>query len=314
MNKRERLQAAIAGAPVDRPPCTAWLHFVTDVHPARSFAERHLEWYRRFDWDICKIVNDYRYPLPEGLETIDGPADLTRFQVLSRQHPMLEEQPKVIAELRKALGPDVPIMDTGFDPFQQILRRAGYDRARVIFANRRESLAALDAVCQSLIGYIANLKAAGCDGVFFSINGAIMPPNARGVDEETFRTFMRPYDIRLLEAMSGMTRILHIHGTELDVRRVLDYPCEAISVSDRLPGNPTLKQLRGMTKKCLMGGINEAAITERALPGLRAEVKDAVTQNGGKQNLILAPGCTIPAQTPTFVLKAFRDAVDALAR
>ncbi|MBM3557756.1 MAG: hypothetical protein FJX47_19630, partial [Alphaproteobacteria bacterium] len=201
--KRERFQAAIAGAPVDRPPCTAWLHFVTDVHPGEVFATRAAEWFRRFDWDICKVVNDYRYPLPEGLETIDGPADLERFRRLPVEHPAFQEQPKVVEILRAILGPDVPIMDTGFDPFQQIMRKAGYDRAGVIFANKRESLRALDAVCETMVDYLKAMKGAGCDGVFFSINGAIRPPNARGVDDETYRTFMRPYDIRMLEAMSG---------------------------------------------------------------------------------------------------------------
>lgn len=314
MSQRERFLAAVAGAPVDRPPCTAWLHFATDALPGDVFAARHAEWFRRFDWDICKIVNDYRYPLPEGIETIDGPADLERFDRVTAAHPAFQEQPKAIKALRAALGPEVPIMDTGFDPFQQIMRKAGYDRAKVIFANKRESLRALDAVCETMGEYSRALKAAGCDAVFFSVNGAIKPPNARGVDEETYRTFMRPFDIRMLEAMKGMTRVLHVHGTELDVKRVLDYPCEAISVSDRLPGNPSLRELRAMTPKCLMGGINEAAVFERALPVLRAEVKDAVAQNGSMRNLILSPGCTIPAQTPTFVLKAFREAVVALGK
>jgi uroporphyrinogen decarboxylase len=35
-----------------------------------------------------------------------------------------------------------------------------------------------------------------------------------------------------------MVRVLHVHGTGLDMERVKDYPCEVINLSDRLAGNP----------------------------------------------------------------------------
>jgi uroporphyrinogen decarboxylase len=133
------------------------------------------------------------------------------------------------------------------------------------------------------------------------------------VDEATFRSFMRPYDLRMLEAMEGMARILHVHGVGVDVTRVLDYPCEAISVSDRLPGNPSIRTLRAMTSRCLMGGVNEAAIAERSIPATRAEVRDAIAQNGGMRGLIISPGCTIPTQTPTPALRAMVEEAKALA-
>jgi uroporphyrinogen decarboxylase len=315
MTKRERFEAALTGAPVDRPPVTAWVHFVTDTLPAEVFVERMLRWFRDLDWDICKIVNDYRYPMPEGLETIEGPADLLRIadQALTMDHPAFTQQPKAVRLLREALGPDVPILDTSFDPFQQVMRRVGYERAERVFAHEREAKIMLEAVCETMCAYMRVMRAAGCDAMFFSINGAIVPPNPRGVDEATFRAFMRPYDLRMLEAMEGMARILHVHGVGVDVTRVLDYPCEAISVSDRLPGNPSIRALRAMTPRCLMGGVHELAIAERSLPATRAEVRDAIAQNGGVRSFIVAPGCTIPTQTPTAALRALVEETKALA-
>lgn len=312
MTKRERFEAALAGRPVDRPPVTAWVHFVTDESPPEVFADRAAAFFERFDFDICKVVNDYRYPLPEGLETIDGPEDMRRFRRLDPDHPALARQPRAIRLLRDRLGPDVPILDTGFDPFQQVLRRAGYDRARVLFAHPEAAAEMLEAVCATLEGAMAVLREAGCDGVFFSINGAITA-GPRAVDRATYERFMRPYDLRLLAAMAPMARILHVHGAPVDVGRVLDYPCEALSVSDRLAGNPSLADLRRLTDRCLMGGINEALIAERSIPALRAEVQDAVRQNGGIERLIIAPGCTIPTQTPSFLLRALVEATKALA-
>ena len=98
---------------------------------------------------------------------------------------------------------------------------------------------------------------------------------------------------------------LHVHGTHIDMKRVLDYPVEVFSVSDRLQGNPSLAQLRAMTHKCLMGGINEAKIQERSLPEIRDEMRDAFKQ-AGRKKFIISPGCTSAPQTPEHILRCVR--------
>jgi uroporphyrinogen decarboxylase len=307
MNPRDRFMAAVAGAAVDRPPCTAWVHFATDYLPGEEAARRHAAFVRAYGWDICKVMHDYRYPLPEGMETLAEPADMLRFEKRPPDAPNYVEQLKLIRTLRADLGPDMPIVDTFFDPFQQVMRKVGYSRASLVYAHEREALHMLEAVTETVCGYLRELSRAGCDGVLYSINGAIAPPGERGVDEEAFRTFLRPYDLRVLDAMRGMVRILHVHGTHIDMRRVLDYPCEVYSVSDRLPGNPSLAELRKMTDKCLMGGINEAKVHDRSLPELREEIRDAYAQ-AGTRGFILAPGCTSAPQTPEHIWRCVRQA------
>lgn len=305
MNKRERFQAAVNGGEIDYPPCVVWVHFVTDALPGEVAAQRHATFLRTYDWDISKVMHDYRYPMPDGLETIDTAADMMRFEKLPVSTANFQQQLALMRALRKELGPDVPIVDTFFDPFQQVIRTAGISKSQLIYANKREALYMLNNVTDTVCGYMQELKKAGCDGVLYSINGAITPPGERGVDEETFKTFLRPFDLRVCEAMQGMTRILHVHGTHVDMKRVLDYPCEVFSVSDRLKGNPTLAQLRTMTDKCLMGGINESKIQERSVPEIREEMWDAFKQ-AGKKKFIMSPGCTSAPQTPQHVLRAVR--------
>ena len=307
MNKRERFQAAVSGGEVDHPPCVVWVHFVTDALPGEEAARRHATFLRTYDWDISKVMNDYRYPMPEGLDTISTPADMMRFEKLPLTIPNYQKQLDLIRALRKELGPDVPIVDTFFDPFQQVVRTAGMSKSSLIYGNRKEALHMLNAVTETMCGYMQALKQAGCDGVLYSINGAITPAGERGVDEDTFNTFLKPFDVRVLEAMQGMTRILHVHGTHIDMKRVLDFPVEVFSVSDRLEGNPSLAQLREMTGKCLMGGINEAKIQERSIPEIREEIADAYRQ-AGKKKFILSPGCTSAPQTPQHILRAVKAA------
>ncbi len=311
MTKLERFRAAVSGAAVDRPPCFAWVHFASDALGGTEHAMRHARFVHDNDWDVCKIVNDFRYPVPEGLETITGAQDMLRFEREPMSRSSFQEELKCIRLLRAEFGADMPVMLTTFDPFQQVMRRVGYTRARTVFEHPDEALAMLDAVCDTMCRYMREVREAGCDTIFFSVNSAIMPPNSRGIDDATFRKFFRPFELRMLEAMQGMIRVLHIHGTQLDVSRVIDYPAEAISVSDRLPGNPSLSQLRAMTSKCLVGGIDESSIVEKSLPELRAEILDCVQQIG-RENFILSPGCTIPTQTPSYMLRAIRDTCETL--
>lgn len=307
MNRRERFLAAAAGREVDRPPVTAWVHFLSDHLAGARTAELHAAFLREYDWDVAKVMNDYRYPLPEGLERLDTAEAMRRFRRLPMGERAFAEQLDVIARLRRTLGPDWPIVDTLFDPYQQVVRNVGFAQGRHIPQHHDAALAMLDAVTATLCDYVRASRAAGADGFFLSVNSAIRAGFPRGVDDAVFRTYQRPYDLRLLEAAQGAVRILHVHGTGLDLDRVLDYPFEVLSVSDRLKGNPSLAELRARTDRCLMGGIDETTFQEKPLPDLRAEIDDALRQ-AGRQRLILAPGCTLPSFTPQRSLRCLRDA------
>jgi len=306
MKKRERFLAAIEGRAVDRPPVTAWVHFLSDHLSGEETAVLHAKFLRAYDWDVAKLMNDYRYPVPPGLELLDSAAALRRFKSLSLDERAFAEQLRAIESLRRELGPDWPILDTLFDPYQQVLRNVGFSQAGAIVMHREAALEMLDAVADTLCRYVAAARAAGADGFFLSINGAIREGFPRGASEAVFREFQRPFDLRLLAAAEGAVRVLHVHGVGLDLDRVLDYPCEAFSVSDRLQGNPTLAQLRERTGRCLMGGIDETRIQERTLPDVRAEIDDALAQ-AGRERFILAPGCTLPSFSPQRTLRHVRD-------
>src|SRR5690625_7965819 len=90
---------------------------------------------------------------------------------------------------------------------------------------------------------------------------------------EQHEHFYKKYTVEVLKAAEGMVRVVHVHGNHLQMERVLDYPCEVFSVSDRLSDNPGLAELRTMTDKCLMGGLDESKITDRSLPALKAEIR-----------------------------------------
>lgn len=307
MNKRERLHAAIEGRAPDRIPVTAWAHFLSDFLPGDQTARRHLEFQSTYDWDIVKVMSDYSYPVPPGVDTLDDPLTLDAYrEAPTLQSPCFAEQLACLATLRHELGPDVPIIDTLFDPYQQILRNVGRDQEPAFLAAGQHALDALDAVTQAMCSYIKAARKAGADGFFLSVSGAIREGQARGVQPQVHEHFQRPFNLRLLEAARGSIRVLHVHGVGLDFDRVIDYPSEVLSWSDRRPGNPTLSEIRTRTARCLMGGLHEVEFYDRSRPALAAQIDDALGQMRGS-SFILAPGCTLPSSTPVRLLRFLRD-------
>ena len=306
MNKRERFLAAVRGERLDRLPVTAWVHFLSDHLSGEETARLHQRFVETYDWDVVKVMNDYRYPVPPGVQTLEYVASLRAFEPVGLDAPPFAEQIRCLRALREAFGPDVPLVDTGFDAHQQVLRNVGFSEATNLWRHGDEALRLLRVVTDSLVGYVRAVKALGVDGFFLSINGAIREGHPRGASGEIYERFQRPFDLELLQAAEGMVRILHIHGAGLELERVLDYPCEVISVSDRLPGNPSLRELRSRTDKCIMGGIDETKFQERTLPAIAAECDDALAQ-AGRERFILAPGCTLPSFTPRRSLAYLRE-------
>jgi uroporphyrinogen decarboxylase len=308
VNKRERFYAAIRGEPVDRAPIVAWCNLATDGVDAVENARRQLAFHRLGDWDILKVMNDYRIVPPAGLDTIASATDLLKF----KRRPMTErgfaEQLQTLRILRDEVGPDVPIVDTLLEPFFSICFAVGFSKASLIRSHAREAATMLDEMSATLIDYIGELKRIGIDGVLYATNGCIVGNASRAITDDEYRAFHRPYDLRLLEAMNGLVRIVHAHGNPLDISRVLDYPCEALSWSDRLAGNPSISEMRARTMKCLMGGIDESKLFERGIPEVHAEIADAFQQAGGARNFILSPGCNINPGTATRTLRAMSQA------
>ena len=308
MSKKQRFLAAVRGAPVDHPPTVAWCNFATDGVDGEENARRQLAFHAACDWDICKVMNDYRLAPPPGLQTIETPADMLKFAKMSMSERIFAEQLKCLRIMRARLGPEVPLIDTLFEPFFSLLFAVGFSKAAFIRSHPGEASRMLTSLTGTFVDYVAEIRKIPVDGVLYATNACILAPSSRGISDAEFRAFHEPYDLRLLDAMEGMVRIVHAHGNPLDLTRVLAYPCEVLSWSDRLQGNPSIASVRKLTPKCLMGGVDETRLQEHSLPEIRAEVADALAQAGGARNFILSPGCNVASGIALRSLACMRDA------
>src|SRR5436305_6626240 len=92
LNKIERVTHALKGEDVDRLPFSFWYHFGLQHGPGRKHAEAEIDFYRAYDLDFLKVMNDYPYPLPAGREAIDSPDDWRRVEPIAANDPCWTEQ------------------------------------------------------------------------------------------------------------------------------------------------------------------------------------------------------------------------------
>lgn len=290
MSKIERVDAAIDGAEVDRPPFTVWYHFGDQHTDGRTHAENQFNFYRRYNLDFIKVMNDYEFPRPEGLYDIEKPDDwhrLTTYNPWERRE--FREELIALKELSRKLSGEAYFVGTIFSPWT-IARNISY---KVFFSHLEEYsddvLAGLDLITTNLERLAAAMLEVGASGIFLSVAGATR-------EFGTFKKYEKlgkQFDLRILKAAEGAAfNILHIHGSSIYFRQLLDYPASVLNWADRDSTNPSLKKARSMTQKCLMGGIEHLSFKETFLADVRAQIQDAVSQTGGRK-LIIAPGCSI---------------------
>ncbi|MFA5520676.1 MAG: uroporphyrinogen decarboxylase family protein [Castellaniella sp.] len=297
MTAHKRFEAVVRGESVDRVPVTTWVHFLSDHLTGEETAWLHERFQEAYDWDIIKVMGDYRYPVPEGMYALNDPKTLLEMRPLSMDEPCFRLQLDCLKRLQDSIGKHAPLIDTGFDPYQSIVRNIGRNQQDALWKYKKETLQALEVVCETICNYVQELKKLGVEGYFYSMNSCIPDGFPRGVSDEVYETFLRPFDLRVLRASEGLVRVLHVHGTGLRRDRLKDYPFEVINLSDRAEHNPSLRELRSWTDKCIMGGLDETTFADISLATMAAEIDQAVS-DAGEGGFILAPGCTLQSYTP----------------
>lgn len=305
MDKIERVRAALAGQPVDRPPFTAWYHFGNQHAPAERCAQAHLEFFDAYDLDLLKVMNDYDYPMPAGLDTVATPDDLDRLAPFDPAQTPLGVQLRAIELIAAALRGRALFLDTVFSAWNTLRRNVVKEAMGDLMARHPAALErALGIVTDNLIRYARASLERGAAGIFLSV-----PASAELVTRQQYERFMRPFDLAFLGAVQGRgeCHVLHAHGERLHFDALLDYPVHALSWAD-LNGGPPLPEARAKTPLTLMAGLDHLRFAETSAAGIRRQVEVARGQ-GGPTRFILAPGCSLPTFTYPPLIRAARAAV-----
>ncbi len=304
MNKIERLRATLAGQQTDRPPFTLWYHFGTQHALPERTAQVHLEFFNHYDLDFLKVMNDYDYPMPPGMDVIATAADLRRIEPLEIRRTPLGKQLEVVERIATALKGKALFVDTMFNAWNTLRRNLLKEAMEPLMAQEPEAVEeALGIINRNLIAYAQASLARGAAGIFLSV-----PASAEFVTPKQYEGFMRPFDLALLNAIKGKgeMHILHAHGAQLYMDRLLDHPVQVLSWAD-LNGGPSIADMRQRTPMTLMAGLDHVKFAYSSTAVVRTQVRNAFEQ-AGSSKFILAPGCSVPTYSFPPLIEAVRNA------
>ena len=305
---RQRVNAAVRGEILDRPPFAVWRHFYGEEQPGRQLdlAKRLVSFVQQHDLDLLKYNprahyhaepwgTTYRYdgdahPTVERAAVTDS-SGWRDIQPVPPEGGVFDEMLEGLAFARAAL-PDVPIVMTIFTPLAICERLAGKERLLAdLRARPTDVLGALDAVTWTFAGFAQACVAAGADGVFLATT-AWAQREVLGDDE--YAEFGRPFDLRVLDAVSGAPfNVLHVCGPQARVLELASYPVAAVSWNVHAPGNPSPSAfLAGRDDRIGIGGLSDEAFMSPDDAHLRAETEWLAAQ--APRRWVVAGGCTIP--------------------
>jgi uroporphyrinogen decarboxylase len=304
MTKIERVRAALTGNPADRAPFSVWYHFGTQHAPPERTAQIHLEFFEYYDLDFLKVMNDYEYPMPDGLDVIESREDLKRVEPFDVTKTSMGRQLRAIETIAKALRSRALFVDTLFNAWNTMRRSLAREALEKLMADEEDALSeAIGAVNENLIRYARASLERGAAGIFFSV-----PATEESLTLPQYEKFVRPFDLAFLDAVQGAgeMHILHAHGEKLYLDRLLDYPAHVLSWAD-LNGGPSISDMRPRTSCTLAAGLDHVRFPNLSAATIQRQVKTALAQ-GGKTKFILAPGCSIPTYSFPALIQAARDA------
>ena len=168
--------------------------------------------------------------------------------------------------------------------------------------------AALRVITETFTNYAIACMEQGASGIFYATNGWASE-GMLTVDQ--YREFGEQYDLEFLDALKSRSKITILHncGTHIYFDLLAAYPVQALSWAATLEGNPNLREGKLRSGKAVMGGISEKTTLKSGSPSqVREEVAQALELTGGK-HFLLAPGCSVPPETPAKNLEAIRSMI-----
>lgn len=308
---RQRLEAALRGEILDRPPVALWRHFPVDDQTPESLAAATAHWQSIYGWDLVKVTPASSFCLKDwGAEdawegaaegtrrytkrVVATPEDWAKLKVLDADSPHLAAQLKCLRLLRERLPVAEPLLQTVFNPLSQAKNLAGGDRL-ILHLRQHPKLVqrGLEIIAESTRRFIQAAIETGIDGIFYAVQHA----NASLLSREEFDAFGRAYDLLLLDAAKPLWfNMAHLHGENVYFDRVADYPVQSLNWHDR-DTEPNLSEGKKRFPGIVCGGLRRETLALGAPAQIRIEMQDALAQTDGKR-FLLGTGCVVETIAP----------------
>jgi uroporphyrinogen decarboxylase len=311
LSHKERVDRALCGQEVDRPPFTFYHHYKRPT--AQQEAQDHLDFHRAYKTDIVKVMNDFDYPSSTTgkwyeLKTLDSP------------YP---NQLATLKDVRDGLNGDAYFIDTLYGPYMTAMilyqsqprfvnlpksDEAKDDQIKSLHTFQQENPdgwhTALEAITQSTINHIQHAKEIGASGALVSVFNA----ESKFGSVEDYRKYTHPYDKQVFRALADTKlTVLHLHYLERPyVDLFKDFNAPVIQYSVKTSGIP-ISEIRRHYTQPILGGVDEIDFRKLTTADIRRQWTAARSQAGAKY--IAAPGCSVPNDSTAQELARFPEAL-----
>lgn len=318
MNHRQRLETCLGGGILDQTPIALWRHFPVEDQSPDGLARAVVDFQRLYDFDLVKVtpassfclkdwgVDDEWQGNPEGTReyvhrVINSPDDWLKLKVLDPYQGALGKQLACLKMICQELGPDVPVIQTIFNPLSQAKNLAGGER---LVVHLRQYPFVVDAglkiISETIRRFIEAVNKTGIAGIFYAIQHA----NYHLLTEAEYLHFGKINDLEILELVRGnWLNMLHLHGDNVMFKLFTDYPVQVINWHDR-ETYPSLAEGKDLFHALVCGGLQRERTMELGSPEhVYSEACDAILATENKR-FILGTGCVLQITTPSANIRA----------
>ena len=280
---KQRLQAALEGKILDRPACAMWgPHFNLEDRNAKDLAEATIHYQNMYDFDFIKVMPNGLYftedfgqkirPAGHFMDdtwkntvryAVNDPHEWAKIKVPDLKKGAFAREIEAVKRICDYFQGDVPVLPTVFSPFIWMGEMtAGYFRQDVIVSHFKYSekyaKAGLEVVAETNERLMEAFVDAGADGFFLGYQMGMVEK----MGKDMFEAYGKKYDIRNIESIRDRTwfNMAHLCNGGRDAADMfLDYPVEAFNWADTHPEHRSMAEMRAVTDKVLVGGLDHNA-------------------------------------------------------
>src|SRR5271154_2194251 len=223
LTHKQRVDRALSGKDVDRPPFSFWHHF--GLTTPEAHAKATLDFHRDYRTDIVKVMSDFAYPKSMG-----------KWYELKVEASPFPEQLKALDLIRGGLSGDAYYLETIFNPWNVAEKLSSKEELNRLKMEKPQALLdALDVITKSEINHAKLALAQGASGVLLSVANAKKDELSTG----DYLKFSAPFDKRILEAISNAKlNVLHLHVEPEYLGFFHGWPAPVINYSLHVSGIP----------------------------------------------------------------------------
>lgn len=330
MQKRERLERAIAGETVDRAPVALWRHWPGDDQRYTDLARSTIDFQHEYNWDFVRVMPARAYQVVDyGVQdywngdargrrkvsrrVVNRSLDWTEIRPLSPSRGSLLQQAQALRLVGQALQAEAtPVLQTVYSPLIQAQQMAGRTKVLRDIRVRPDRLrSGLNQLTEGAMRFLDTLKKApGVAGIFLVTEFA----SHEFMSEYEYRTTVLPHLRNILSSLPDhwWLNIAQVGGRSPMLSLFSDLPIQALNWETGIESD-SLSSASGAFSFAACGGLHDE---EHLLKGTPTLIHDAIRQALNQteaRGLIVSGSGDGRIDLPLSNMRAVRSGVEAQA-